>query len=100
MRPTSNISGYAQQCGTESGVGSDALVNLRTVCRLRSQLMGAELMSPDVRYQLYGHHSLEGHDEVSSSAQSPQWHACCPHSAHATVRSVHGCCGWGVIGTV
>ena len=71
MRPTSIMSGYAQQDGTDSG--RSASWNLVVVWRLANQLSSLLLMSPDVRNQLKGHQSCVGQDDASSSVQSPQW---------------------------
>ena len=43
------------------------------VCKLLYQVPMPLLESPEVRYQLKGHQSLVGHDDASSTVQSPQW---------------------------
>ena len=90
MRPTSSMSGYAQQEGRlRFRVTSGTIV-----CRLENQLSGEELMSVEARYlrcsdgrstyctestktmrcftdQLKGHHDAEGQAEPSSFLLQP-----------------------------
>lgn len=65
------LPGYAQQPGWETGASQ--LWKRIVVWRLLYQLVWPALISPLLRYQLKGHHSVVGQLESSESVHRPQW---------------------------